>query len=198
MHQQVRRRPSPTLVVAMLALFVALCGSAGAVVTAAVPLAKRALVADKAKFATTAKTANVAKLANKAKTATTATTATTANNALALNGQSSTELIASATAAGAQAALVLTPAGARPSTTAAALVSVKQIQVPLLGDEDKGFTVTCDAGQRALGGGFSSNDSLVGIASFPENDGTGRSWHVRILNLDGTPATADVYATCLS
>jgi hypothetical protein len=182
----------------MVALFVALCGTAGAVVTAAVPLAKRALVADKAKFATTAKTANVAKLANKAKTATTATTAATASNALTLNGQSATELIASATAAGSQAALALTPPGARPSTTAAALVSVKQIQVPLLADEDKGFTISCDAGQRALGGGFSSTDSLIGISSFPFNDGTGRSWHVRILNLDPAPATADVYATCLS
>jgi len=43
------RRPSPALVVAMVALFVALGGTAGAVVTAAVPLAKRALVADNAK-----------------------------------------------------------------------------------------------------------------------------------------------------
>lgn len=43
------RRPSATLVVAMIALFVGLGGTAGAVVTAAVPLAKRALVADNAK-----------------------------------------------------------------------------------------------------------------------------------------------------
>src|SRR6188508_3818949 len=44
-----KKRPSAALVVAMLALFVALGGTAGAVVTAAVPLAKRALVADNAK-----------------------------------------------------------------------------------------------------------------------------------------------------
>jgi len=43
------RHPSPAFVVAMIALFVALGGTAGAVVTAAVPLAKRALVADNAK-----------------------------------------------------------------------------------------------------------------------------------------------------
>ncbi len=43
------KRPSPALVVAMVALFVALGGTAGAVVTAAVPLAKRALTADNAK-----------------------------------------------------------------------------------------------------------------------------------------------------
>ena len=44
-----RKRPSAALVVSMIALFVALGGTAGAVVTAAVPLAKRALVADNAK-----------------------------------------------------------------------------------------------------------------------------------------------------
>jgi hypothetical protein len=43
------RRPTPALVIGMIALFVALGGTAGAVVTAAVPLAKRALVADNAK-----------------------------------------------------------------------------------------------------------------------------------------------------
>lgn len=42
-------RPSPALVVAVIALFVALGGTAGAVVTQAVPLAKRALVADNSK-----------------------------------------------------------------------------------------------------------------------------------------------------
>jgi hypothetical protein len=42
-------RFSPALVVSAIALFVALGGTAGAVVTAAVPLAKRALVADNAK-----------------------------------------------------------------------------------------------------------------------------------------------------
>jgi hypothetical protein len=42
-------RRSPAFVVALIALFVALGGTAGAVVTQAVPLAKRALVADNSK-----------------------------------------------------------------------------------------------------------------------------------------------------
>jgi hypothetical protein len=49
MHVKRIRRPSAALVVATVALFVALSGTAGAVVNAAVPLAKRALVADNAK-----------------------------------------------------------------------------------------------------------------------------------------------------
>lgn len=43
------RKPTPELVIAVLALFVALAGTANAVVDAAVPLARRALVADNAK-----------------------------------------------------------------------------------------------------------------------------------------------------
>jgi hypothetical protein len=48
MHEKMRK-PGPSLVIATAALFVALGGTAGAVVDAAVPLAKRALVADNAK-----------------------------------------------------------------------------------------------------------------------------------------------------
>jgi hypothetical protein len=43
------RRPSPAFVLATVALFVGLGGTAGAVATQAVPLAKRALTADNAK-----------------------------------------------------------------------------------------------------------------------------------------------------
>ena len=53
------RRPTPALVIAMIALFVALGGTAGAVVTAAVPLAKRALVADNAKRALVADNSSI-------------------------------------------------------------------------------------------------------------------------------------------
>jgi hypothetical protein len=49
----VRKRPSPALVVALLALFVSLSGTA--VAAGVVPLAKRALNADKAKVADNAK-----------------------------------------------------------------------------------------------------------------------------------------------
>jgi hypothetical protein len=49
MHLQRSKRLSPAFVVAMIALFVALGGTAGAVATATVPLAKRALTADNAK-----------------------------------------------------------------------------------------------------------------------------------------------------
>jgi hypothetical protein len=54
-----RKRPSPALVIAVLALFVSLSGTA--VAAGVVPLAKRALSADKAKQADKAKLADNAK-----------------------------------------------------------------------------------------------------------------------------------------
>jgi hypothetical protein len=45
------RKPTPEFVIAVLALFVALAGTANAVVDAAVPLARRALVAENGKTA---------------------------------------------------------------------------------------------------------------------------------------------------
>lgn len=179
MHMQRWTRPSPALIVGMVALFVALGGTAGAVVTAAVPLAKRALLADKAKVATTAKTADKAK---------------TATNALALNGLTAPQIAT----AGAQAALTASPPGARPSSTAWSLVTVKKTQVSFTPGEEKGVTISCDAGRRALGGGFSSTQFIFALDSFPTNDPP-TSWSLYLVNGTDPPvaATADIYVTCL-
>ncbi len=86
------RRPSAALVVACIALFVALGGTAGAVVTAAVPLAKRALVADNAKKLGGRSTAQIVSAAAQApgpaSTAAGLVTIKTATWSLAPDGQS--------------------------------------------------------------------------------------------------------------
>ena len=170
------RRPSPALVVGLVALFFALGGTASAVVTAAVPLAKRALVADKAKIATKAKSADSAK------------------NAAALNGLTATQIAS----AGAQAAVSASPPGARPASTAAGLVTLKKTQVSFTPEEQQGFTIPCDAGQRALGGGYSSNQSIIGLDSFPTNNPP-NGWSLYLINATDPPvaASADIYVTCL-
>src|SRR5262245_40875855 len=96
-----KKRPSAALVVAMIALFVALGGTAGAVVTAAVPLAKRALVADNAKKlggqtagqitsqAATQAASQAATVAGPASTAASLITVKAAPFALSANGQGS-------------------------------------------------------------------------------------------------------------
>ena len=167
------KRPSPALVVAMVALFVALGGTAGAVVAQAVPLAKRALVADRAKVADKAKTALVAE------------------NAKKLGGQTSSQIAQQA----AQAALSQSPAGARPASTTAGLVVSKSQpggSVPPGGIRE--VQIACDSGQTAIGGGMSSDGAVALFDSFPANSTT---WTIDFGNLGSGAANVTVYVICL-
>ena len=154
------KRPSAALVVAMIALFVALGGTAGAVVTAAVPLAKRALVAD---------------------------------NAKKLNGVTAAQLGGAAVAV----ALKESPAGARPASTAASLVSVKSAPFTLAADGQGAFTATCDAGQKAIAGGYANPvGTAFSVDNGPTSDGSG--WSIYLIEGTGSSAAAGiVQAICL-
>jgi hypothetical protein len=63
------RKPTPEFVIAVFALFVALAGTANAVVDAAVPLARRALVAENAKKLNGQTARGIANIAGPASTA---------------------------------------------------------------------------------------------------------------------------------
>ena len=151
------RRMTPAFVVSMIALFVALGGTAGAVATQAVPLAKRALVAD---------------------------------NAKKLGGKTSAQLTAGAVAAAREAA-----AAPGPASTAAGLVAIKTATGSIPADGIQQFTVSCDAGQKVMGGGFSTNELVIGLDSYPASDA---SWTLYLLNVSqSAPANVSLYATCL-
>ena len=152
------KRPSPALVVAMAALFVALGGTAGAVVTAAVPLAKRALVAD---------------------------------NSKKLNGFTANQIASAAL----QVAVKESPPGARPASSVAGLVGIKTATASLAASGEGEFTVTCDSGQKVVGGGFSSDGAVFDLDSFPASDG---AWRLYLAN-GSSSAGADItlYATCV-
>ena len=152
------KRPSPGLVVALVALFFALGGTAGAVVTAAVPLAKRALVAD---------------------------------NAKKVGGVTAAQLGGAAV----QLALKESPAGPRPASTAAGLVAIKTGTASLAADAEGEFTVSCDTGQKVLGGGFTSNGAVFSFDSFPASD---TAWRLYLANgSQSAGANITLYATCL-
>jgi hypothetical protein len=157
------RRPSPAMVVACVALFMGLTG--GALGATIVPLAKRALSADKAKRATLADTATRAK---------------TADNASKLEGKTAAEV----------AALVQVP----PVSDVSGLVSTKSSAWSLAPNQGTTFTVTCDAGSKATGGGYDNPaGAAVPFDSGPTADGNG--WKVFLGNLSGTAnASGTVYA----
>jgi hypothetical protein len=144
----------------MIALFVALGGTAGAVVDAAVPLAKKALVAE---------------------------------NAKKLGGQTSAQITASAAARGAQAALQQSPAGPRPASSVAGLVTIKTQSVQIAAEDVNGADVTCDSGSKVVGGGLSSDGAVLVIDSYPKSDTT---WSAGGLNIGSAAANATVYAAC--
>ena len=152
------KRPTPAFVVALVALFFALGGTAGAVVTAAVPLAKRALVAD---------------------------------NAKKVGGVTAAQLGGAAV----QLALKESPAGSRPASTAAGLVTTKTGSASLAANGEGEFTVTCDAGQKVMGGGFTSTGAVFSFDSYPASD---TAWRLYLANAsESAGATVTLYATCL-
>ena len=152
------KRPSPAFVVAMIAMFLALGGTAGAVVTAAVPLAKRALVAD---------------------------------NAKKVGGVTAAQLGGAAV----QLALKESPAGPRPASTAVGLVTTKSGTASLAADGEGEFTVSCDAGQKVMGGGFTSTGAVFSFDSYPASD---TAWRLYLVNASQSAgANITLYATCI-
>ena len=148
-----KKRPSVAFVVAMLALFVALGGTAGAVVSGAVPLAKRALVSD---------------------------------NAKKLGGQSPSAHVQRASQA------------PGPASSAAGIVSIKTGTWSLNPGVEGTFTVTCDAGQKAISGGWSDpGDWSSSYQSLPTSDGAG--WTRNIYSSDWASGTQSgtLYAICI-
>jgi hypothetical protein len=153
MNVRQMRRPSPAFVVATVALFVALGGTAGAVVNAAVPLAKRALVAD---------------------------------NAKKLGGKTSAQIASQAAQA------------PGPASTAAGLVTVKTGTWSLGPGGESDFTLACDAGQKAIGGGWDDSGGFGhGWDDRPMSDGS--AWRVYMTMADNAPGTQSggLYAVCL-
>jgi len=148
------------LVTALIALFVALGGTAGASEQATVPLAKRALVAD---------------------------------NAKKLNGLTANQLGGAVVTV----ALKESPAGPRPASTAAALVVVKTVPFAVGPEAEQVVTATCDAGTKAIGGGFTNPTSalVLSAGSFPTTDGAG--WTEDLVNVDSSAASGNVVVTCL-
>src|SRR5262245_14815636 len=147
------RKPSPALVVASLALFVSLGGTA----VAAAPIVKRALYAD---------------------------------NAGKLGGRTLAAVVQQSAAEGARLP--------GPSSSAAGLVTVKTSGWSAAPGQGADFTVACDAGQKAVAGGW---DDPSGWGhdwdSRPTPDGGG--WRTYIVVSREAPAaqSGTVYAVCL-
>ncbi len=146
------RLPSPAMTVAATALLIALSGTAVAGAVGIVPLAKRALTADKAKVATLAL------------------------NSQKVGGQTPAAIVAQASAA------------PGPASSAAGLVVNKSAAYSLNPQGEQLVTASCDAGTKAVGGGFSDSTSalVLSAGSSPTADGSG--WTEDLINLSSSTA----------
>jgi hypothetical protein len=134
-------RPSPALVVALIALFVALSGTAVA-----------AGVVAHAKLA---------------------------DNASKLQGKSPAQV----------AALAPSPA------SLAGYITVKSAPYSLAAHQGTEFTATCDAGQKAIGGGYDNpQGDAFSFDTRPTPDGSG--WRIYLGTAD-MASSGSVYAVCL-
>ena len=146
-----RKMPSPALVIAVLALFVSLSGTA--VAAGVVPLAKRALTAD---------------------------------NSKKLGGQTADSIAASA---------AQRPG---PASSAAGLFTVKTTAWSLGPGGLNDFAVMCDAGQKAISGGFEDPTGYaVPWDTRPTADGAG--WRTVVGVSTNAPGAQNgtVYAVCV-
>ena len=117
-----------------------------------------------------------------------------ADNAKKLGGQTPAALLASAKqAADASAAAAAQQPG--PASTAAGLITVKTAAYALGSNDERTFSVTCDAGQKAIAGGYDNPvGSVLGFDSRPTSDGAGWSNYLAAASTGGA---GNVYAICL-
>jgi hypothetical protein len=171
-------RISPALVISMIALFVALSSTGFA--SSIVPLAKRALSADKAKVANTAK---VASDAEKLNGQTAQEIALTPGPATDLEGQSAAQIAA-------------TPGPASSIAGSTFTLRSKGWSVQNEGDQTQ-EQVFCNTGEKAVGGGWDMPSGYANpIIDAPLPDLAGWSFKAWALSGNNTPAQGSVWVIC--
>jgi hypothetical protein len=164
--------------VALIALFAGFTGSA--IAQNVVPLAKRALTADKAKVATTAR--NAQRLQGRTAAAIAATPGP-ATDAATLNGQTA-----------AQIAATPGPASSLPGSA----ITYRTQSWSLNNEDDLARdTALCQAGEKVIGGGWDMASGIgYTLRDSPLPDGTGWRVHILAESGDNLPANGTMWAVC--
>lgn len=163
--------PSPAMVVAMLALLVALSGTAFA--AGVVPVAKRALNADNSKKLQGKTSSQLIALAQ--------ANAQLANDSSHLEGKTASEIIA-----------------ASQTKSISGLVTIKESNFSMGFGATIDYTMSCDAGQKAISGGSQwSQSPAIELESRPAPDGS--AWKIMLDNpSDHDGAFGNLFVVCVS
>ena len=166
------RPPSPATVIALLALFIAMSGTA--VAAGVVPLAKRALVADNAK----------------------ALQGKTVTQLLAHEQLPAKKAVETDKLDGMHAQDIAALPG--PASSATGLMTIKTQSAGQVADDGRThpFTISCDSGQSVQSAGFSADNVVAAFESYPLSSST---WSMDLAHVGAnpTPANVTLYAVCV-
>jgi hypothetical protein len=82
-----------------------------------------------------------------------------------------------------------------PASTAAGVVATRTASISVAAQDASQFTASCQSGEKAVGGGYTSNGATLLAQSGPTSDGA--SWQVVVLNLSNSGASGTAYAVCV-
>jgi hypothetical protein len=82
-----------------------------------------------------------------------------------------------------------------PASSAASLVATRTASFSIAADEVKMVPAACQSGEKATGGGYSSNGAVLSVASAPSSDGA--SWQIGLVNIGDSSASGTAYAVCV-
>ena len=81
-----------------------------------------------------------------------------------------------------------------PASSGTGLVSAKTQALTLAGGQEGDFGVACEANERVVSGGFTSQGLVHPWDSRPTDD---RTWSVYLVNMEDRPLSVVLYAVCV-
>jgi hypothetical protein len=82
-----------------------------------------------------------------------------------------------------------------PATSAASLVTNRTASFSIASNAVQPATPACQAGEKAVGGGYTTSGFILQLTSAPSSDGA--SWQFILGNLGDSTATGTAYAVCV-
>jgi hypothetical protein len=82
-----------------------------------------------------------------------------------------------------------------PATSAAGLVATRTVSFSVAGGGIQQVTAACQSGEKAVGGGYSTNGAVLEVQTSPSSDGA--SWQLTLVNIGDSSASGTGYAVCV-
>ncbi len=82
-----------------------------------------------------------------------------------------------------------------PASGAADLVATRTAAISIPSNGARSVTASCQTGEKALSGGYSTNGAVISVSTAPTSDGA--SWQSVLVNIGDSTAAGTAYAVCV-